>query len=185
MELLVPINNRQYSWLNHAKESVYTLPNIIISAFTTSDPETWFLPEELHDVDLGDDDDMQVDTGHAGSLFEAEDHYDLPIRQFPPPSYAQPMGAHFEPQHEYQSYQQHNEPEPEYPLDIYTVRLRPCASKATEIQQPFDASRRSKLAPITTYRIFGIIFSLKAVTVLAGLLHLDPVTILPYSHPKY
>ncbi|CAH1449162.1 unnamed protein product [Lactuca virosa] len=119
MELLVPINNHQFSWLNHAKESVYTLPNISISAFTTSDPETWFLPEELHDDDAGDDDDMQVDTGYACSPFEAEDNYDLLIRQLPPPSYAQPSGAHFEPHHEYQSYQQHNEPELEYPLDIY------------------------------------------------------------------
>ncbi|CAH1416332.1 unnamed protein product [Lactuca virosa] len=108
---------------NHAKESVYTLPNISVSAFTTSDPETWFLPEELHDDDddAGADDDMQVDTGHAGSPFEAEDHYDLSIQQLLPPYYAQPSGAHFEPQHEYPSYQQHNEPEPEpeYPLDIY------------------------------------------------------------------
>ncbi|CAH1442731.1 unnamed protein product [Lactuca virosa] len=92
---------------------------ICISAFTTSDPETWFLPEELHDDDAVDDDDMQVDTGYAGSPFEAEDHYDLPIRQLPPPYYAQPSGAHYGPHHEYQSYQQRNEPEPEYHLDIY------------------------------------------------------------------
>ncbi|CAH1423106.1 unnamed protein product [Lactuca virosa] len=32
----------------------------------------------------------------------------------------QPSGVHFEPQHEYQSYQQHNEPETEFPLDIYS-----------------------------------------------------------------
>ncbi|CAH1417344.1 unnamed protein product [Lactuca virosa] len=119
MELLAPINNRQYYWLNHAKESVYTLPNISISTFTTSDPKTWFLPAELHDDDVGDDDDMQVDIGHVGSPFEAEDHYDLPIRQLPPPTYAQPSGAHFEPYHEYQHYQQHSEPESEYPFDIY------------------------------------------------------------------
>ncbi|CAI9273037.1 unnamed protein product [Lactuca saligna] len=119
MELLVPINNRLYSWLSHAKEFVYTLPNISISTFTTSDPKTWFLPVELYDDDVGVDDDMLVDTGHAGSPFEAKDHYDLPIRQFPPPSYTQPSGAHFKTQHEYRSYQQHNEPEPEYPLDIY------------------------------------------------------------------
>ncbi|CAI9296799.1 unnamed protein product [Lactuca saligna] len=119
MELLVPINNRQYSWLNHVKQPVYTLHNISISAFTTSDHETWFFPKELHDDDVAEDDDeMQVDTGHAGSPFEAEDHYDLPIRQLPPPFYDQPSGAHFEPQHEYHSYQQHNEPE--FPLDIYS-----------------------------------------------------------------
>ncbi|CAH1422183.1 unnamed protein product [Lactuca virosa] len=69
-----------------------------------------------------DDDEMQVDNANVGSPFETEDHYDLPIRQLPPPFYGQPSGAHFEPQHEYQSYQQHNEldPEPEFPLDIYS-----------------------------------------------------------------
>ncbi|CAH1448657.1 unnamed protein product [Lactuca virosa] len=70
-----------------------------------------------------DNDDIQVDNANVDSPFEAEDHYDLLIRQFPPPPvYGQPSGAHFEPQHEYQSYLQHNEPdlEPEFPLDIYS-----------------------------------------------------------------
>ncbi|CAI9274367.1 unnamed protein product [Lactuca saligna] len=53
MELLLLTNSHHYSWLIHAKESIYILPNTSISAFTTSDPETWFLPEALHD----DDDD--------------------------------------------------------------------------------------------------------------------------------
>ncbi|CAI9290982.1 unnamed protein product [Lactuca saligna] len=64
---------------------------------------------------------MQMDTGNADSPFEAEDHFDLPIRQLPPPIYGQPLGAHFEPQHEYHSYPQHNEPEPKFPLDIYSL----------------------------------------------------------------
>ncbi|CAH1416383.1 unnamed protein product [Lactuca virosa] len=128
MELLLPTINSHYYWLNHAKESVYILPNTNISTFTTSDPETWFLPKELHDDDdAGDVDDMQVDTGNADSPFEAEDHYDLLIRQLPPPFYDQPSGAHFKPQHEYQSYQQHNKSGPKFPLDIYsqlaTLRL--------------------------------------------------------------
>ncbi|CAH1442112.1 unnamed protein product [Lactuca virosa] len=119
MELLMPHPTRHnhFSWLNHVKEPVYILPNPSISAFSTSEPETWFLPEELHD----DDDEMQVDNSNAGSPFEAEDHYDLPMRQLPPP-YAQPSGSHFQPQKEYHSYQQHNEPDPEheFPLDIYS-----------------------------------------------------------------
>ncbi|CAI9276981.1 unnamed protein product [Lactuca saligna] len=111
--LLQPASNGHYSWLNHVKEPVYTLPNINISAFTTNDPKTWFLLEELHDDDtVADDDEMQVDNANANSPFEVEDHYDLPIRQLPPPFYDQPSGAHFEPQHEYQSYQQQNKPEP-------------------------------------------------------------------------
>ncbi|CAH1420051.1 unnamed protein product [Lactuca virosa] len=71
---------------------------------------------------------MQVDNANAGSPFEVEDHYDLPIRQLPPPFYGQPLGAHFEPQHEYQSYPQHNEPEPEpeFPLDIYSQLAALC-----------------------------------------------------------
>ncbi|CAH1412068.1 unnamed protein product [Lactuca virosa] len=65
---------------------------------------------------------MHVDNSNAGSPFEAEDHYDLPIRQLPPPYYDQPSGSYFQPQHEYHSYQQHNEPDPEhkFPLDIYS-----------------------------------------------------------------
>ncbi|CAH1418108.1 unnamed protein product [Lactuca virosa] len=98
MELLMPHPTRHnhFSWLNHVKEPVYILPNPSISAFSTSEPETWFLPEELHD----DDDEMHVDNSNAGSPFEAEDHYDLPIRQLPPPYYDQPSGSHFQPQHE-------------------------------------------------------------------------------------
>ncbi|CAH1451201.1 unnamed protein product [Lactuca virosa] len=105
MELLIPHPTRHnhFSWLNHVKEPVYILPNPSISAFSTSDPETWFLPEDSHDDDAGDDDEMQVDNSNAGSPFEAEDHYDLPIRQLPPPYYDQPSGSHFQPQHEYHS----------------------------------------------------------------------------------
>ncbi|CAI9303862.1 unnamed protein product [Lactuca saligna] len=122
MELLVPINNHHYSWLNHVKQPVYTLPNISISAFSTSDPETWFLPEELHDDDTTTNDEIQVDNANPDSPFEAKDHYDLLIRQLPPPFYGQPLGVHFEPQHEYHCYPQHNDPEPEpdFPLDIYS-----------------------------------------------------------------
>ncbi|CAI9281638.1 unnamed protein product [Lactuca saligna] len=120
MELLIPHPTRpnHYSWLNHVKEPVYILPNPSISAFSTSDPETWFLPEELHD----DDDEMQVDNSNAGSPFEAEDHSDHLIQQLPPPYYDQPSGSHFQPQHEHHSYQQHNDPDPEheFPLDIYS-----------------------------------------------------------------
>ncbi|CAH1415411.1 unnamed protein product [Lactuca virosa] len=70
-----------------------------------------------------------VDPDNADSPFEAEDHYDLPIRQLPPPypcqasgSHSQPSGEHFQPQHDYHSYQKHNEPDPahEFPLDIYS-----------------------------------------------------------------
>ncbi|CAH1449366.1 unnamed protein product [Lactuca virosa] len=123
MELLLPTSsNNHYSWPNHAKESIYILPHPSISSFTTKDPKTWFLPGELNydDDDAGDDDDMKIDNTNADSPFQAEDHYDLPIRQLPPPSYDQPSGAHFEPQQEYQSYQQLNEPGPEFPLDIYS-----------------------------------------------------------------
>ncbi|CAH1431709.1 unnamed protein product [Lactuca virosa] len=125
MELLMPHPTRHnhFSWLNHIKEPIYILPNPSISAFSTSDPETWFLPEELHDDDdAGNDDEMHVDHSNAGSPFETEDHYDLPIQQLPPPLYGQPSGAHFEPQHEYHSYPQRNEPDPEheFPLDIYS-----------------------------------------------------------------
>ncbi|CAH1442106.1 unnamed protein product [Lactuca virosa] len=93
-------------------------------------PETWFLPQELPNDDaVAADDDMQVDPDNADSPFEAEDHYDLPIRQLPPPypcqasgSHSQPSGEHFQPQHDYHSYQKHNEPDPahEFPLDIYS-----------------------------------------------------------------
>ncbi|CAH1438975.1 unnamed protein product [Lactuca virosa] len=125
MELLIPYptHPNHYSWLNHVKEPVYILPNPSISIFSTSGPETWFLPKELHDDDdAGNDDEMQVDHSNDGSPYEAEDHYDLPIRKLPPPLYGQPSGAHFEPQHEYQSYPQCNEPDPEheFPLDIYS-----------------------------------------------------------------
>ncbi|CAI9296600.1 unnamed protein product [Lactuca saligna] len=126
MELLLPHPTLpgHFSWLNHVKDPVYILPNPSISTFTTDDPKTWFLPQELPD----DDDEMQVDPYNADSPFEAEDHYDLPIRQLPPPypgqasgSHSQPLGEHFQPQHDYHSYQQHNEPDPahEFPLDIY------------------------------------------------------------------
>ncbi|CAH1442107.1 unnamed protein product [Lactuca virosa] len=71
-------------------------------------------------VDRDGDDDMQFDTANVDSPFEAEDHYELPIRQLSPPFHDQSSGTHFEPQHEYQSYQQHNEPGPEFPLDIYS-----------------------------------------------------------------
>ncbi|CAH1433375.1 unnamed protein product [Lactuca virosa] len=127
MELLIhhPTRLNHFSWLNHVKEPVYILPNPSISAFSTSDPKTWLLPEELHD---DDDDEMQVDNSNAGSPFEAEDHYDLPIRQLPPPYYDQPSGSHFQPQHEHQSYQQHNDPDPEheFPLDIYSQLASLC-----------------------------------------------------------
>ncbi|CAI9264189.1 unnamed protein product [Lactuca saligna] len=80
--------------------------------------------QELHDDDAAEDnDDMQVENANVDSPFEPEDHYDLPTRQLPPPPvYCQPSGAHFEPQHQYQSYPQHHEPdlEPEFPLDIYS-----------------------------------------------------------------
>ncbi|CAI9275979.1 unnamed protein product [Lactuca saligna] len=87
MDLLIPHPNRRNhsSWLNHVKEPVYILPNPSISAFSTSDPETWFLPEELQD-----DDEIQVDNSNVGSPLEAEDHYDLLIQQLPPPLYGQP-----------------------------------------------------------------------------------------------
>ncbi|CAH1412340.1 unnamed protein product [Lactuca virosa] len=102
MEFLLPTSNGHYSWLNLAKEYVYILPHANISAFTTRDPETWFLPEELGiDHEAGDDDDMHVDTANADSPFEAEDHYYLLIRQLPPPFNDQPLGTHFKPQHEY------------------------------------------------------------------------------------
>ncbi|CAH1446907.1 unnamed protein product [Lactuca virosa] len=124
MAVLIPHPSRHnhFSWLNHVKEPVYTLPNPSISAFSTSDPKTWFLPEELHDDDAGYDDQMHVDNPNIGRPFEAEDHYDHPIRQLPPPPYYdQPSGAHFEPQHEYQSSPQNYEPDPEheFPLDVY------------------------------------------------------------------
>ncbi|CAI9291287.1 unnamed protein product [Lactuca saligna] len=120
MELLIPhpTHHNHFSWLNHVKEPIYILPNPSISAFSTSDPKTWFLPEELHD----DDDEMQVYNSNAGSPFEAEDHYDLPIQQLPPPYHDQPSGSHFQPQHEYHSYQEHNDPDTKhkFPLDIYS-----------------------------------------------------------------
>ncbi|CAH1453712.1 unnamed protein product [Lactuca virosa] len=151
MELLMPHPTRHnhFSWLNHVKEPVYILPNPSISAFSTSEPETWFLPEELHD----DDDEMQVDNSNAGSPFEAEDHYDLPIRQLPPP-YAQPSGSHFQQQQEYHSYQQHNEPdaEHEFPLDIYSqlasLRLQGIRNTAA-----IRRIEEQQAAPITTWRI--------------------------------
>ena len=78
--LLQPASNGHYYCPNHVKEPVYTLPNIIIYAFTTNDPENWFLPEELHDDDtVAVDDEMQVDNANVDSPFEVEDHYDLPI----------------------------------------------------------------------------------------------------------
>ncbi|CAI9286698.1 unnamed protein product [Lactuca saligna] len=117
-------------YLNHVKDPVYILPNPSISTFTTNDPETWFLPQDLpDDDDAAADDDMQVDPDNADSPFEAEDHYDLPIRQLPPPHPDQASGSHFQPsrehsqpQHDYHSYQQPNEPDPahEFPLDIYS-----------------------------------------------------------------
>ncbi|CAH1448462.1 unnamed protein product [Lactuca virosa] len=132
MELMLPHPTLpgHFSWLNHVKDPVYILPNPSISAFTTNVPETWFLPQELPDDDAAAaDDDMQVDPDNADSPFEAEDHYDLPIRQLPPPypcqasgSHSQPTGEHFQPHHDYHSYQKHNEPDPahEFPLDIYS-----------------------------------------------------------------
>ncbi|CAH1416031.1 unnamed protein product [Lactuca virosa] len=132
MELMLPHPTLpgHFSCLNHVKDPVYILPNPSISAFTTNVPETWFLPQELPDDDAAAaDDDMQVDPDNADSPFEAEDHYDLPIRQLPPlypcqasGSHSQPTGEHFQPQHDYHSYQKHNEPDPahEFPLDIYS-----------------------------------------------------------------
>ncbi|CAH1450270.1 unnamed protein product [Lactuca virosa] len=114
----------------HELDPVYILPNPSIYAFTTNVPETWFLPQELPGDDAAAaDDDMQVDPDNVDSPFEAEDHYDLPIRQLPPPypcqasgSHSQPTGEHFQPQRDYHSYQKHNEPDPahEFPLDIYS-----------------------------------------------------------------
>ncbi|CAI9303318.1 unnamed protein product [Lactuca saligna] len=83
MELILPHPNLlgHFSWLNHVKDPIYILPNPSISTFITNDPETWFLPQDLpDDDDAAADDDMQVDPDDADSPFEAEDHYDLPIR---------------------------------------------------------------------------------------------------------
>ncbi|CAI9282969.1 unnamed protein product [Lactuca saligna] len=132
MELMLPHPTLpgHYTWLNHVKDPIYILPNPSISPFTTNYPETWFLPQELpDDDDAAADDDMQVDPDNADKPFEAKDHYDLLIRQLPSPypgqafgSHSQPSGEHFQPQHDYHSYQQHNEPNPahEFPLDIYS-----------------------------------------------------------------
>ncbi|CAI9268023.1 unnamed protein product [Lactuca saligna] len=132
MELILPHPNLlgHFSWLNHVKDPVYILPNPSLSTFTTNDPETWFLPQDLpDDDDAAADDDMQVDPDNADSPFEAEDHYDLPIRQLPLPHPAQASGSHFQPsrehsqpQYDYHSHQQPNEPDPahEFPLDIYS-----------------------------------------------------------------
>ncbi|CAI9268782.1 unnamed protein product [Lactuca saligna] len=147
MELLLPHPTlpRHFSWLNHVKDPVYILSNPSISAFTTNDPETWFLPQELpDDDDAAADDDMQVDPDNADSPFEAKDHYDLPSHQLPPPypgrasgSHSQPSGEHFQPQHDYHSYQQHNETTPHTSfLSIFTASLLPCASREIGTPQP-------------------------------------------------
>ncbi|CAH1418435.1 unnamed protein product [Lactuca virosa] len=129
--------------------------------------------------------EMQVDNSNAGSPFEAEDHHDLPIRQLPPP-YAQPSGYTFSRNKSTTPISNTMSLIPSMDsLLISTVSLPHCASRATGTQQPFAASRSSKPAPTTTWRIFGIIFGPTTVTPLVGLLHLDPGMILPYSHPKH
>ncbi|CAI9261829.1 unnamed protein product [Lactuca saligna] len=159
MELLLPHPTLlgHFSWLNHVKDPVYILPNPSISTFTTDDPETWFLPQELpDDDDAATDDDMQVDPDNVVSPFEAGDHYDLLIRQLPPPHPGQASGQ------------------------LASLRLEGNRNTAA-IHHIEEQQARTH----TYMEDLGIIYDPRAVILLAGLLHLDPGLILPYFHPKH
>ncbi|CAI9288385.1 unnamed protein product [Lactuca saligna] len=172
IELLLPVRNGTLVWINHAKDPVYILHIPTSQPLPPMTLRPRFLLGELcteEHVDHGgddddngdddDDDDIQMDdASDDDKSFEVEDHYDHPVQQLSQHFQVQSSGAQFQPPPQYQE---------------------------TIMKETFSASRSSRLAPTAKWRISGAISSLRAVTVLMDLHHLDPGMVLPYYHPKH